>query len=224
MSITENLKQVKSELPESVTLVAVSKTKPTKDIREALEAGHLHFGENKVQELVSKEQELPKEIHWHMIGHLQRNKVKYIAPFVYMIHSVDSERLLSEINKQARKNDRIIPCLLQLHIASEETKHGWDENELTEFLESGRLSEFKHIQISGLMGMATFTDDQSVIKNEFESLHTLFEKIKITYQATLNNFDTLSMGMSGDYKLAIAAGSTMVRVGSSIFGARACML
>ncbi|CAG5087298.1 YggS family pyridoxal phosphate-dependent enzyme [Parvicella tangerina] len=211
--IQENLKKIKSSLPQGVTLVAVSKTKPNGDILEAYETGHRIFGENKVQELTSKYEELPKDIEWHMIGHLQRNKVKYIAPFVKLIHGVDSLRLLKEINKQAKKAERVQDVLLQMHIAEESTKFGLDENELKEILE--QLDEFPHVRVIGLMGMATFTDDKAKIAREFSLLASIFEKYKRDYQLT-----TLSMGMSGDYPIAIENGSNMIRVGSSIFGER----
>lgn len=215
MSISQNLNNIKSSLPEQVTLVAVSKTKPNADILEAYEAGQRVFGENYVQELVEKHDQLPNDIEWHFIGHLQSRKAKLIAPFVSLIHGVDSLKLLLEINKQAQKNNRVIDCLLQVHIADEETKFGLDENELNEIFQFNK-EQLKNIRIVGLMGMATFTEDQNQIKKEFEYLKSLFDKFK-----TQNpNFKTLSMGMSGDYELAISCGSTMVRIGSSIFGAR----
>ncbi|BCY29486.1 YggS family pyridoxal phosphate-dependent enzyme [Flavobacterium okayamense] len=218
MSISQNLNNIKSSLPEHVTLVAVSKTKPNADILEAYEAGQRVFGENYVQELVEKHDQLPKDIEWHFIGHLQSRKAKLIAPFVSLIHGVDSLKLLLEINKQAQKNNRVIDCLLQVHIADEETKFGLDESELEEILHfvQNDKNEIKNVRIVGLMGMATFTEDQNQIKKEFESLKSLFDKFK-----TQNpDFKTLSLGMSGDYELAISCGSTMVRIGSSIFGNR----
>ena len=218
MSISQNLNNIKSSLPEHVTLVAVSKTKPNADILEAYEAGQRVFGENYVQELVEKHDQLPKDIEWHFIGHLQSRKAKLIAPFVSLIHGVDSLKLLLEINKQAQKNNRVIDCLLQVHIADEETKFGLDESELEEILHfvHNDKNEIKNIRIVGLMGMATFTEEQNQIKKEFESLKSLFDKFK-----TQNpDFKTLSMGMSGDYELAISCGSTMVRIGSSICGNR----
>ncbi len=218
MSISQSLNNIKSSLPEHVTLVAVSKTKPNADILEAYEAGQRVFGENYVQELVEKQDQLPKDIQWHFIGHLQSRKAKLIAPFVSLIHGVDSLKLLQEINKQAQKNNRVIDCLLQVHIADEETKFGLDEKELDEMLKQVQHDNesFKNIRIVGLMGMATFTEDQNQIKKEFDYLKSLFDKFK-----TQNpNFKTLSMGMSGDYELAISCGSTMVRIGSSIFGSR----
>jgi len=212
MSIADQLVSIKSKLPETVTLVAVSKTKPNADILAAYSAGQRVFGENKVQELVKKQEELPKDIQWHMIGHLQRNKVKFIASFVALIHGVDNLKLLQEIDKRAAQNNRKIDCLLQVHIAKEDTKFGFGIHEITQVLLA--TSSFKNISIIGLMGMATFTDDTNQIKEEFKSLKTVFNSI---------NNDTitiLSMGMSGDYPLAIEQGSTMVRVGSAIFGHR----
>ncbi|NNK20254.1 MAG: YggS family pyridoxal phosphate-dependent enzyme [Flavobacteriaceae bacterium] len=216
MSIAENLKKIKNELPEKVTLVAVSKTKSDNEILQAYEAGHRIFGENKVQEMTEKWSSLPKDIEWHMIGHVQRNKVKYMAPYVSIIHGVDSLKLLREVNKQGRKHDRVIPCLLQVFIAEEETKFGFDEQELQELLASNELKDLSHVKIKGLMGMATFTDNKEQIRKEFHSLKTMFEALK----TLLPDISILSMGMSGDYKIAIEEGSTMVRIGSSIFGAR----
>ncbi|MCH1385353.1 MAG: YggS family pyridoxal phosphate-dependent enzyme [Flavobacteriaceae bacterium] len=210
--IKENITTLLKTIPTSVKLIAVSKTKPIERIQEAYETGHLDFGENKVQEMSEKATRLPKDIQWHMIGHLQRNKVKYIAPFVSLIHSVDSVRLLREIDKQAQKNDRIIDCLLQMRIAREETKFGLTFNACDELLQNMQCS---HVRIRGLMGMATFSDDQSQLKEEFGSLKNYFDKHKNEFQ-----WDTLSMGMSGDYELAIACGSNMIRVGSRIFGSR----
>lgn len=214
MKIKENLSLIKSRIPESVVLVAVSKTKSNKLIMEAYNSGHRVFGENKVQEMVLKWETLPKDIEWHMIGHVQRNKVKYMAPFVSLIHGVDSLKLLIEINKQAKKNDRTINCLLQVNIAKEETKQGFNVIELD--LVFKKLQSLENIQIKGLMGMATFTNDNSLIESEFKLLKSKFDLLK------LNNkkFDVLSMGMSGDYKSAIIIGSTMIRVGSKIFGER----
>lgn len=215
MSISQNLNNIKSSLPENVTLVAVSKTKPNADILEAYEASQRVFGENYVQELVEKHDQLPKDIQWHFIGHLQSRKAKLIAPFVSLIHGVDSLKLLLEINKQAQKNNRVIDCLLQVHIADEETKFGLVENELNEIFQFDK-EQLKNVRVVGLMGMATFTENQNQIKKEFEYLKSLFDKFK-----TQNpDFKTLSMGMSGDYELAISCGSTMVRIGSSIFGSR----
>ena len=203
---------------QQVTLVAVSKTKPQEELMELYTLGHRAFGENYVQELVDKEAALPKDIQWHFIGHLQSNKVKYIAPFVYMIHGVDSEKLLQEINKQAIKQNRIIDCLLQIHIATEETKFGFDGPALHEFLLSGRLSGYTNIRIRGLMGMASFSQDQALLSHEFTTLKLYFDKAQPAFPDGL--FNTLSMGMSSDFALAISKGSTMVRIGSLLFGAR----
>lgn len=216
MSISENLLNIKSSLPNHVTLVAVTKTKPISDLMQAYETGHRIFGENKIQEMTDKWEQMPKDIQWHMIGHIQSNKVKYMAPYVSLIHGVDSLKLLEEINKQALKNNRIIECLLQLHIAEEETKFGLNEKELNELLQSETFKNLKNIKIVGLMGMATYTENQTQIRKEFENLKTIFDTFKIQNLS----FKILSMGMSGDYKLAIECGSTMVRIGSSIFGGR----
>ncbi|MBQ4914924.1 YggS family pyridoxal phosphate-dependent enzyme [Maribacter sp. MMG018] len=216
MSIAKKLLQIKQELPDHVTLVAVSKTKPISDIQEAYDAGQRIFGENKIQEMTQKWEKMPKDIHWHMIGHVQRNKVKYMAEFVSLIHGVDSLKLLKEINKQAKKHDRQIPCLLQVHIAEEDTKFGFDETELTALTKDPDFLQLENVKIEGLMGMATFTDDEKQISREFRSLKNLFDRLK----QDLPNMEVLSMGMSGDYKIAIEEGSTMVRIGSSIFGAR----
>lgn len=218
MSIAANLNSIKASLPEHVTLVAVSKTKPVSDLMQAYEAGQRIFGENKIQEMANKWEEMPKDIQWHMIGHVQTNKVKFMAPFVTLIHGVDSLKLLQEINKQALKNNRIIDCLLQIHIAEEETKFGLDENELNELISSSEFKELKNIRTLGLMGMATFTEDQNQIKKEFQHLKSIFDSIK--EKDALQEASIISMGMSGDYKLAIECGSTMVRIGSSIFGGR----
>ena len=212
MSIKDNLLKIKSTLPEHVTLVAVSKTKPVVDLMEAYNAGQRIFGENKIQEMTEKWEQMPKDIQWHMIGHIQTNKVKFMAPYVSLIHGVDSLKLLEEINKQALKNNRIIDCLLQIHIAEEETKFGLNNDELADLLVSESFKNLKNINIVGLMGMATFTENQIQIKKEFEHLKSIFDQVKI--------LKTLSMGMSGDYQLAIECGSTMVRIGSSIFGGR----
>lgn len=219
MSIKHNLDTIKQSLPEHVTLVAVSKTKPISDLMEAYNAGQRIFGENKIQEMADKYQEMPKDIKWHMIGHVQRNKVKYMAEFVDLIHGVDSLKLLKEINKQALKHDRIINCLLQIKIAEEDSKFGMRIKDAEELLLSETVSELKNINIVGLMGMATFTDNKDQIKEEFLRLKSAFEDLK-TIQTSNCNLQTISMGMSGDYKLAIECGSTMVRVGSSIFGER----
>ncbi|SEA71136.1 hypothetical protein SAMN05443667_107197 [Flavobacterium gillisiae] len=219
MSIAENLLSIKNTLPEQVTLVAVSKTKPIPDLMEAYDAGQRIFGENKIQEMESKWEQMPKDIQWHMIGHVQTNKVKFMTPFVSLIHGVDSFKLLKEINKQALKNNRVIDCLLQMHIAEEETKFGLDDEELNSLLASSEFQEMKNIRITGLMGMATFTDNKEQIKKEFMHLKSIFDKLQIQ-QTDSFQLTTLSMGMSGDYKLAIECGSTMVRIGSSIFGGR----
>ncbi|MCM4172950.1 YggS family pyridoxal phosphate-dependent enzyme [Arenibacter sp. TNZ] len=216
MSIKENLKKIKESLPVHVKLVAVSKTKPIEDIMEAYKAGQRVFGENKIQEMTQKWEVLPKDIQWHMIGHLQRNKVKYMAEYVSLIHGVDTLKLLKEINKHAKNCDRTIPCLLQIDIAEEETKFGFDENELNEIITSIDLLQLSNIKIAGLMGMATFTDNTQQIRKEFKRLKSLFDKAK----TKLPDITELSMGMSGDYEIAIAEGSTMIRVGSFIFGAR----
>ena len=219
MSIKENLLQIKNALPKPVTLVAVSKTKPVSDLMEAYEAGQRIFGENKIQEMEEKFHQMPKDIQWHMIGHVQTNKVKFMAPFVNLIHGVDSLKLLKEINKEALKNNRVIDCLLQIHIAEEETKFGLDNAELDEILKQVQNGNFKNIKIVGLMGMATFTENQDQIKKEFLHLKSIFDEHKALETANCH-LNTLSMGMSGDYKLAIECGSTMVRIGSSIFGTR----
>ena len=214
--IKENLNSVLSSIPEEITLVAVSKTKPNSAILEAYNAGQRIFGENKIQEMVAKYDELPKDIQWHMIGHLQRNKVKYMAHFVDLIHGVDSFKTLKEINKQAQKHNRVINCLLQAKIAKEDSKFGLTFSDITTIISSEELKELENIQIVGLMGMATFTDNKEQLTEEFLSLKKYFDQLKNQY-AKLN---ILSMGMSGDYQLAIKNGSTMVRVGSAIFGAR----
>ena len=216
MQITNNLQTIKSQLPSNVTLVAVSKTKPVVDLMEAYNAGQRIFGENKIQEMTEKWEEMPKDIQWHMIGHVQTNKVKYMAEYVSLIHGVDSLKLLQEINKQAKKHNRVIDVLLQMHIAEEETKFGLDDDELNEILNQVQNDKFQNIKIIGLMGMATFTENQNQIKKEFLYLKSIFDKLN-TEQFQMN---TLSMGMSGDFKLAIDCGSTMVRIGSSIFGGR----
>lgn len=219
MSIQSNLNTIRESLPEHVTLVAVSKTKPVSDLMQAYEAGQRIFGENKIQEMTDKWEQMPKDIQWHMIGHVQSNKVKFMAPFVSLIHGVDSLKLLQEINKQALKNNRIIDCLLQVYIAEEESKFGLDESELKELLTDVAFKELKNIRILGLMGMATFTEDQNQIKKEFTHLKSIFDSIK-TNKTSNCQLSTISMGMSGDYQLALECGSTMVRIGSSIFGGR----
>lgn len=220
MEIAENLKKIKAELGPNCQLVAVSKTKPESDIQEAYDAGQRIFGENKAQELQGKAENLSQDIQWHMIGHLQRNKVKYIAPHVALIHSVDSLRLLKEIDKRAKQNERIIPVLLQVYIAKEESKYGLDESEVLEILDSEAFAELKNIEIHGLMGMATNTDKEEVIRREFKSLADFFNQLKQSHFANQDSFKELSMGMSGDYKIALEEGSTQVRIGSAIFGAR----
>ena len=219
MSIKNNLNQIQETLPDHVTLVAVSKTKPVSDLMEAYDAGQRIFGENKIQEMADKHQEMPKDIKWHMIGHVQTNKVKYMAEFVDLIHGVDSFKLLKEINKQAKKYDRNINCLLQIKIASEDSKFGMTLKEALALLGSEPFSELTNIKLTGVMGMATFTDNQEQIKKEFNTLKTAFENLK-AIQTNNCQLETISMGMSGDYLLAIDCGSTMVRVGSSIFGKR----
>ena len=216
MSIRDNLENINLKISSEVCLVAVSKTKPISDILEAYEYGQRVFGENKIQELVEKHKKLPKDIEWHMIGHIQRNKVKYMAPFVSLIHSADSYRLIKEINKQGKINNRVINCLLQIKIASEESKFGFTEKEATDFLNSDEYVSFKNIKIVGLMGMATFTDDQRKIDQEFNKLKIFYKKVN----RSNSEINVLSMGMSNDYPIAIRNGSTMVRIGSSIFGKR----
>ncbi len=221
MSITTNIEEIQNELkPIGVTLVAISKTKPLEDIQEAYDAGQRIFGENLVQDMVDKYEQLPKDIQWHMVGHLQTNKVKYIAPFIAMIESVDSLKVLKEINKQATKNNRVIDCLLQIFIADEDTKFGLDHVELIQLLESEEFATLENIRIRGLMGIATNTDNEKVIKEEFYELKMLFDGIKVSYFRKEDSFDTLSMGMSSDYKIAIEQGSNMIRLGSTLFGKR----
>ena len=216
MSIKKQLQELKSVLPKQVTLVAVSKTKPVQDLMKAYDVGQRIFGENKVQEMVEKYQQMPKDIQWHMIGHVQRNKVKYMAPFVDLIHGVDSLKLLSEINKQALKNNRCINGLLQIKIAAEDSKFGMTKNDAIQLMKSSEIKSLKNIKIKGVMGMATFTDDQNKIRKEFETLKSTFSELK----SIEDSMHIISMGMSGDYPLAIECGSTMIRVGSHIFGAR----
>jgi PLP dependent protein len=219
MSIKENLLKIQSTIPNHVTLVAVSKTKPISDLMEAYNAGQRIFGENKIQEMTDKWEQMPKDIEWHMIGHVQTNKVKFMAPFVKLIHGVESLKLLIEINKQAQKNNRIIDCLFQIFIATEETKFGLLETELNEIIESTVFKNLQNINIVGLMGMASFTNSQSQIETEFQNLKQIFDKA--SQQKSENfNLKILSMGMSNDYQIAISHGSNMIRVGSSIFGTR----
>jgi hypothetical protein len=219
MSIAQHLLQIKASLPKDVTLVAVSKTKPLADLQAAYAAGQRVFGENKIQEMTEKWEHLPKDIDWHMIGHVQSNKVKYMAPYVKLIHGVDRLSLLDEINKQAAKNNRNIDCLLQVHIAQEETKFGFNEEELSEAFATNEFAAYPNVNIVGLMGMASFTSDNQQVKAEFTALKSLFDSLKNTTNSQVN-LQILSMGMSGDYELAIACGSNMVRIGSSIFGSR----
>lgn len=221
MSIANNLSQILKELePYKSTLIAVSKTHPAEAVKEAYNYGHLDFGENKVQELQDKKNLLPEAIHWHLIGHLQTNKVKYISPYVHLIHSVDSLKLLEEINKQGVKNERIIPCLLQVHIAQEETKFGADEHDIRNWFEQNSFENLNNIQIRGFMGMASLTDSTQQIKREFHQLKQLFDECSKHYVRENTHWQELSMGMSSDYKLALDEGSTMVRIGSAIFGNR----
>jgi len=220
MNIKDNLLQIKNTLPQDIKLVAVSKTRTVNDILEVYNADHRIFGENKAQEMIAKYPQLPEDIQWHFIGHLQTNKVKYIAPFVSLIESVDSLKLLKEINKQADKNDRIIDCLLQLHIATEESKFGLSLDEASELLNSAEDMSLNNIKVIGVMGMATFTDDENLIRQEFRSLKSHFEVIKEKYFHNKPYFKQVSMGMSGDYEIAVAEGSTIVRIGSLIFGER----
>ncbi len=220
MTIAKNIKDITTQLPDHVKLVAVSKTKPNSDILEAYEVGQRIFGENKVQDLSRKYEELPKDIEWHFIGHLQTNKIKYIAPFVSLLHGVDSLKLLKAVNKEAKKNNRKINCLLQFHIAEESSKFGFNYEEVIKALDSDEFKELENIEICGVMGMATFTDDSEQTANEFKNLKNIFLRLKDEYFSSNSMFKEISMGMSGDYKIAIEQGSTMVRVGSSIFGAR----
>ncbi|MCP3893658.1 YggS family pyridoxal phosphate-dependent enzyme [Bacteroides sp.] len=220
MSIADNLKQVLTELPTGVRLVAVSKFNPNEAIEEAYRAGQRIFGESKVQEMTAKQESLPNDIEWHFIGHLQTNKIKYMAPYVAMIHGIDSYKLLTEVNKQAQKVGRVIDCLLQVHVAQEETKFGFSPDECRAMLVDGAWKTLENIRICGLMGMASNTDDTKQIDREFETLHNLFEELRVTFFVDAPQFKELSMGMSHDYHLAIARGSTLVRVGSKIFGER----
>jgi hypothetical protein len=218
--ISTNLNELRKLIPSQVTLVAVSKTKPVEMVQEAYACGIHDFGENYVQELCDKQEQLPADIRWHFIGHLQSNKVKYIAPFVYLIHGVDSEKLLIEIDKQAKKTNRIVQCLLQVHVASEETKFGWDDEELRAFLTEEKMKQWPNLRICGLMGMASFTDDEQKVRGEFKQLKTCFDFLKANAFANAPHFSILSMGMSADWKMAVEEGSTMIRIGSTIFGSR----
>lgn len=220
MSIAANIEKLKQQLSQNIKLIAVSKTKPVESILEAYNSGQKAFGENKVQELVSKYEQLPKDIEWHLIGHLQSNKVKYIASFVHLIHSIDSESLLLEVNKQASKINKIQKVLLQISIADEETKFGLDQNDLLKIIDKYINNDYPNIAIVGLMGMATFTENEEKIANEFAGLKNLFDEIKSSYFYNNETFNQLSMGMSSDYEIAIKEGSTMIRVGSNIFGSR----
>jgi PLP dependent protein len=220
MSVKENLEKIRTLIPDNVTLVAVSKTKPIETLMEAYNAGQRVFGENKAQELIAKQPELPADVKWHFIGHLQTNKVKFLVPFVEMIESVDSLKLLKEIEKQAKKVERKVNCLLQFHIAEESTKFGLDLKEARDILESDQFKKMQYIQICGVMGMATFTDDEALVQREFAHLKKIFDTLKSDYFSDHPQFKEISMGMSGDFLLAIAGGSTMVRIGSSIFGER----
>ena len=218
--IKENLNIVRATVPSNVTLIAVSKTKPVSDLQEAYDAGQRIFGENKALEMRDKHQVLPNDIQWHFIGHLQTNKIKYIAPFVTLIHAIDSLSLLEAVNKEAVKNSRVIDCLLQFHIAQEDTKFGLDIEETKALLESDSFKDLKNINIVGVMGMATFTDDADQVRNEFKNLKNIFDTLKENYFRDKDSFKEISMGMSDDYPIAIEEGATMVRVGSKIFGAR----
>lgn len=220
MGVAENLQNIRNQVPEGVTLVAVSKTKPDAKILEAYEAGQRDFGENKVQDLAAKKERLPDDIRWHMIGHLQSNKVKYLAPFVHLIHGVDSLKLLNTLQKEAIKADRVLDCLLQVHIAHEDSKFGFDEEELLELAGSGALRQQDMVRIRGVMGMATYTENEEQIRGEFRSLNRIFERLKETVFSGVDSFDQRSYGMSGDYLAAVEEGSTMVRIGSLIFGPR----
>lgn len=219
-AIADNLQKINKQIPSGIQLVAVSKTKPNSFLEEAYAAGQRVFGENRVQELEEKYATLPKDIEWHMIGHLQSNKVKYIASFISLIHAVDSEQLLQVIDKEGRKNNRVIDCLIQIHIAQEDSKFGFSEGEAEVFFQSTIWKQYNHVRIRGLMGMATFTDNTRQIRSEFKTLKNLFEKIKATSMNESESFNQLSMGMSGDFQIGIEEGSTQVRVGSAIFGDR----
>ena len=216
MDISENIKEFKDKISKDVTLVAISKTKPAEDVLEAYEVPQRHFGENKIQEMTEKYKRLPNDIKWHMVGHVQRNKVKYMAPFVYLVHAVDSLKLLKEINKEAEKSTRTIDCLLQIKIAEEDSKYGISAEEAEEILNSEKFKKFENVKVTGLMGMATFTDDTAQVKKEFQHLKSVFDDFKEKY----SEITILSMGMSGDYEIALECGSNMLRIGSSIFGER----
>ena len=220
MDIRDNLRKIKEELPGHVKLIAISKTKPEADIMQAYNSDHRMFGENKAQELIQKQPDLPEDIAWHFVGHLQSNKVKYLAPFVSMIHSVDKLKLLKEINKRAKNEGRVIDCLLQFHIAEEESKFGLDLEEAKNLINSEIFPELKNVRICGVMGMATFTEDKEQIRKEFRMLKNTFDFLKHGYFEDQDHFKEISMGMTNDYKIAIEEGSTMVRIGSAIFGER----
>ncbi len=220
MDIGKNIAEIKDSLPPVTKLIAVTKTKSPETIMEAYRAGHKAFGENKAQELLQKFEELPKDIEWHFIGHLQSNKAKYVIPFVNMIHGIDSFKILKVVNKEAKKNDRVVPCLLQFHIAQESTKFGLDEAEAKEFLNSETFPTLKNVYIAGVMGMATFTDDHEQVRNEFRKLKNIFMWLQNDYFSGNPEFSEISMGMSDDYQIAVEEGSTMVRIGSNIFGSR----
>ncbi|MBW6535213.1 MAG: YggS family pyridoxal phosphate-dependent enzyme [Mariniphaga sp.] len=220
MDIGKNIAEIKQTLPEGVKLVAVSKKKTPETIMQAYNAGHKIFGENKAQELIQKQEELPKDIEWHFIGHLQTNKAKYLAPFVNMIHGIDSFKILKTVNREAQKNNRIIPCLLQFHIAQESSKFGLSEEEAHEILDSDEYKALKNVSIVGVMGMATYTEDEQQVRNEFRFLRKIFDKLKKEYFPRKKGFKEISMGMSDDYQIALEEGSTIVRVGSKIFGSR----
>jgi pyridoxal phosphate enzyme (YggS family) len=219
--IEDNMARFRESVQSTTTLVAVSKTKPISDLQVAYDAGQRDFGENKIQEMTDKWEALPKDIRWHMIGHTQRNKVKYMAPYVHLIHSLDSPRLIKEVNKQAVKNDRVIDGLLQIHIADEDSKYGFDKNEVMDYLTSDAFKSMQNVRLKGVMGMATFTEDEQQVRREFKTLHALFLEIKdADILDKRHEFSEVSMGMTGDYKIAIEEGSTMIRIGSAIFGAR----
>lgn len=220
LTIAENIAQIRQKLPEYVKLVAVSKYKPESDLLQAYEAGQRVFGENKAQEMTEKHEHLPKDIEWHFIGHLQTNKIKYIVPYVYCIHSIDSSKLLAEVEKHAAKHNRQVRCLLQFHIATEESKFGFSYPEAVEMLQSPEFTTYKHVEICGIMGMATNTEDITLIRNEFRTLKKYFDKLKTEYFPEQESFKEISMGMTGDYPIAVEEGSSIVRIGSAIFGAR----
>jgi hypothetical protein len=220
MDISSNFKSIRTKLPSHVKLVAVSKTRPNEDLQKVYKAGHKIFGENKAQEIIDKQLLLPKDIEWHFIGHLQTNKVKFIAPFISLIQSIDSLKLLQEVNKEAIKNNRTIDCLLEMYIAKEESKFGLDMNEVIQILESAEFKNLRNVRICGVMGMATFSDDTALVRKEFKNLKLYFEALKNKYFSGVESFKEISMGMSGDYTIAIEEGSTIVRIGTAIFGER----